>query len=503
MLGGVSRIRAFLDQISPDELIKRLDLAIDGTGLGIWDWDMRDDSVNFDHRWCEMLGLVHAETPMHLETWETRVHPDDIAQCHADIQAHLDGTTDRYENVHRMRHADGRWVWILDRGRISARDDDGKPVRFTGTHTDVTVKEEARRAQERHREQLQQLVAHLPVSVALFDADGAVLARSPDWPVTGDHGTNFAALPAEGGPTRAHVERALAGEPTFCDEETVQGPGGPRYVRWSCQPWSLSDGTVAGVQVAFSDITEEVVRRRREAEDEDARVASLALFAGGVAHELNSPLQAIMTETEGVQLELARGKLSETVLEESLEIIRSTAGRAGSITRALRALSRETRMDAPDPVSVAELWRHVSALCGSAAASAGVELRVLVVDPSVHVLAREAEVLQALLTVVRNGLEASLESSDSWVMLEAHALDERVVLRCSDSGPGISERHRDDVFEPWFTTKAPGVGTGLGLAIARRLFIRNDGDVRLVPDQPNTTFELDLPRAPAPPRSEP
>ena len=494
----MSRIRAFLDQISPDELIRRLDLAIEGTGLGIWDWDLGDDSVNFDRRWCEMLGLVHAETPMHLGTWEARVHPDDIEQCYADIQAHLDGKTERYENVHRMKHADGRWVWILDRGRISARDDDGKPVRFTGTHTDVTAKEEARLARERHREQLLQLVAHLPVSVALFDASGRLLARSPDWPSSEDaesSDTPFAALPSEGGPTLEHVRRALEGAPTFCDEETVQGAGGPRYVRWSCQAWTGSDGSVAGVQVSYTDVTEEVVRRRREAEEHDARVAALALFAGGVAHELNSPLQAIMTETEGVQLERARGKIADDVLDESLEIIRSTARRAGLITRALRALSRESRDDDPSRVSVAELWRHVTALCGSGATAAGVELRILTVDASVHLLAREAEVLQGLLTLVRNGLDAAREASDAWVMLEAHVLGDRVVLRCSDSGSGVPARHQDDIFEPWFTTKPPGSGTGLGLAIARRLLQRNDGDVRYVPDQANTTFELELPSA--------
>ena len=92
-------------------------------------------------------------------------------------------------------------------------------------------------------------------------------------------------------------------------------------------------------------------------------------------------------------------------------------------------------------------------------------------------------------------LDAAREASDAWVMLEAHVLGDRLVLRCSDSGSGVPARHQDDIFEPWFTTKPPGSGTGLGLAIARRLLQRNDGDVRYVPDQANTTFELELPSA--------
>lgn len=137
--------KEFLDNLSPEQMVERLTLALEGTALGIWDWDLRDNSVQFDRRWCEMLGLDHAHTPQVLETWSSRVHPDDLAGCYADIQAHLEGRTPYYENTHRMRHADGAWRFILDRGRIAGRDAHGAPIRFTGTHTDVTAIEQARR----------------------------------------------------------------------------------------------------------------------------------------------------------------------------------------------------------------------------------------------------------------------------------------------------------------------------------------------------------------------
>lgn len=138
-----SLTRRFLDELTTDQLLERLDLALEGANLGIWDWDLRDNSVQFDRRWCEMLGLDHATTPMVLETWSARVHPDDIAGCYRDITAHLDGTASRYQNTHRMRHADGSWRYILDRGRISGRDEDGRPIRFTGTHLEITALVEA------------------------------------------------------------------------------------------------------------------------------------------------------------------------------------------------------------------------------------------------------------------------------------------------------------------------------------------------------------------------
>jgi len=136
--------RRFLDELTTAQLLERLDLALDGANLGIWDWDLRDNSVQFDRRWCEMLGLDHAATPMVLDTWSARVHPDDIDGCYRDIRAHLAGATPRYENVHRMRHTDGRWIYILDRGRIASRDEQGQPIRFTGTHLDITAVEQVK-----------------------------------------------------------------------------------------------------------------------------------------------------------------------------------------------------------------------------------------------------------------------------------------------------------------------------------------------------------------------
>ena len=115
-----------------------LDLALDGAGLGIWDWNLEDNSVHFDARWAEMLGLNVSDLEMSIKTWEERVHPDDLNKCYADIKNYMDGETTYYENIHRMKHEDGHWVYILDRGRFSGWDDKGKPTRFTGTHFDIS-----------------------------------------------------------------------------------------------------------------------------------------------------------------------------------------------------------------------------------------------------------------------------------------------------------------------------------------------------------------------------
>lgn len=170
-----------LDDLSTRQLADRLDLALEGAALGIWDWDLRDNSVQFDRRWCEMLGLKHDEIVMELATWSSRVHPDDIAGCYGDIQAYLAGKTEFYENIHRMRHVDGHWVYILDRGRASGWDEAGEAIRFTGTHFDCSATEHARRTVDQQRGLLARFVRDLPGAVALFDARGRYLAASAAW----------------------------------------------------------------------------------------------------------------------------------------------------------------------------------------------------------------------------------------------------------------------------------------------------------------------------------
>lgn len=126
-----------------EEVRNRHELVLEGTRLGLWDWNPQTNEVTFDERWAEMLGYRLEEIPFSLDAWESRVHPDDLAGCFEDIGRHMRGEVPFYENVHRMRHKDGSWRYILDRGRIVARDADGRPIRFTGTHTDITAQKEA------------------------------------------------------------------------------------------------------------------------------------------------------------------------------------------------------------------------------------------------------------------------------------------------------------------------------------------------------------------------
>ncbi|MBD3219774.1 PAS domain-containing protein [bacterium] len=131
---------------------ERLHLVLEGAELGLWDWNAETGEVVFNERWAEMLGLSLADLEPSIDEWKQRVHPDDLEPTLAAVQAHLDGETGVYESLHRLRHRDGSWRWVLDRGRVVQRTDDGRPLRVTGTHLDMTERqtiEETRRDLER------------------------------------------------------------------------------------------------------------------------------------------------------------------------------------------------------------------------------------------------------------------------------------------------------------------------------------------------------------------
>lgn len=117
---------------------KRWQFALEGAKDGIWDWNLKTNDVFFSKQWKSMLGYSENEIKNNVQEWENLVHPDDLESCFEDIQKHLDGKTQFYSNIHRLRCKDNSYKWILDRGKVIEYNEKNEPIRFIGTHTDIT-----------------------------------------------------------------------------------------------------------------------------------------------------------------------------------------------------------------------------------------------------------------------------------------------------------------------------------------------------------------------------
>ena len=155
--------------------------ALEGSGVGVWDWNIATGAQTHSAHWEEMLGYRAGELTRGYQDFADRVHPDDLAMVQAAAQAHVDGLAPEYAMDFRMRCKDGSWKWILTRGTVVQRDARGIPVRMIGTHTDIS---ERKKAEDALRELNAQLVENTQLlettltsisqGILLADADGRV-----------------------------------------------------------------------------------------------------------------------------------------------------------------------------------------------------------------------------------------------------------------------------------------------------------------------------------------
>lgn len=121
---------------------ERFQFALEASTAGIWDWNMLTNKVFYSSLSLKILELESADVFDDPERWDKIVHPDDLPKYYSDIQDHFDSKTPYYENYHRVMTSSGNYKWILDRGKVIERDENGKPLRVIGTHTDISAQKE-------------------------------------------------------------------------------------------------------------------------------------------------------------------------------------------------------------------------------------------------------------------------------------------------------------------------------------------------------------------------
>ncbi|PSR15755.1 hypothetical protein C8255_21460, partial [filamentous cyanobacterium CCP3] len=133
-----------------------LHLAIEGSGIGIWDWQVQTGDVWTSDRCAALMGYGPDDMgPARIDTWQRYVHPDDWSRKKIALRRHFEGETASYECEFRLRHRQGHWVWVLDRGKVVEWDHAYRPLRMSGTYTDIT---ERRLAEAEHRRVADQML---------------------------------------------------------------------------------------------------------------------------------------------------------------------------------------------------------------------------------------------------------------------------------------------------------------------------------------------------------
>ena len=245
---------------------ERLDLALAGANEGIWDWRIHENIMFFDTRYYTMAGYKPNEFPWTFEEWEARVHKADIERAKSAISQYLAGALDNFEMEFRYLRRDGSYMWIQSKGKIVARDDQGNPTRFIGTHNDITGRKQAEKALRDNEQLLKNILESMDEGIFLLDNEfkNKVFNKGMEVITHTQRQDVFNKVPWEPFPFlkdsmfEENMRKAMKGEAVIGMEEFLPLPHNPNsWTKHSCYPLRDADGQIDGVVSVVSDITEQ------------------------------------------------------------------------------------------------------------------------------------------------------------------------------------------------------------------------------------------------------
>lgn len=239
---------------------KKLLNIIEGSNLATWEWNIQTDNLTVNEQWANNIGYTLEELrPISNDTWVDHIHPDDLAKSDDLLHKHLIGETDHYECELRLKHKDGRWVWIRDRGKIMDRDDKGNPIRMFGVHWDITLEHE----QALELERIFSINLDL---LAILDTEGRFIKVNEAWSEILGKSTEE----IEGQYTLQYIykediketlkcrKKLQRGEEINCFINRINTPdGGYRYLEWKVKPYE------GRIYAAARDVTDRMKYERQ------------------------------------------------------------------------------------------------------------------------------------------------------------------------------------------------------------------------------------------------
>jgi PAS domain S-box-containing protein len=484
----------------------RLSSILRGSNAGAWAWNVSTGEVVIDERWAGMLGWAPEElAPFSLHTWSEKVHPEDYARAAAQLEAHLRGETDFYDCELRMRHRDGRWVWILDRGRLATRTADRQPEWCYGVHIDITDLKLAEARLAESRRQMRAVVDALPDGVVIVDvhtrciidcnhAAPATLGCDAAW-LRGRLLDEICGRP-DAPPMAERLADALANSPAGF--ETILKRRDGRTFPAEVRAVALSQGAGAQLLIVMRDIseqrrqTEELQQARDQAE---AANAAKSRFLAAMSHEIRTPMNGVLGMAESLER-----RLEDAELRRLAGAIRSSGETLLSILNDILDFSKieAGRLELERaPFSLIDLAERIEAAHGFVAAQKGVRLSIQTgTDTDRKRIGDEVRVLQIMHNLVGNAVKFTTSGAVEMI-IDAPAR-RPVRIRVSDSGVGMSPEQLNRLFEPFMqadasTTRRFG-GTGLGMSIVKSLTGLMNGTVAVESREgEGTTVEIFLP----------
>jgi hemerythrin-like metal-binding protein/PAS domain S-box-containing protein len=478
----------------------RWKIILEGSGDGVWDWDIANDETYISEGDPSILNLTERKQ---LETGKIpSIHSEDILRAKTDLQAHLDGETDMFINEHRVMHENGNWSWVLTRGKVVSRDKKGKALRMVGTHTDITEREMA-------------TIVFKNSSEAIFitDFNNNIISINPAFTeITGYTKDGMGAglskwteliHPDDRALFNKETERFIsAKEHDHLQYRIKKADGNYIYVECFGQFIEESQARTARMIGFVEDITE-----RRQAEEErlkleqqlvqSQKMQAIGQLTGGIAHDFNNILASVLGFAQ-----LARDKvlkMGDDKLRGHIKEIIKAGERGSKLINDMLLFSRTgVSVTKAEPVinnvneivqDSVEFLRVMLPSSIEINVSCGEQISPIQIDPvqleqmllnlcinAMHAMHEEGaldiEVQMLQVTEGQGGIPDAMPGNKGERIdvcfcheeLSRQHSDDYVEILVRDTGSGISREKLEHIFEPFYSTKEVGEGTGMGLS---------------------------------------
>jgi PAS domain S-box-containing protein len=485
---------------------ERWRFALEGSGLGVWDWNIQTNEV-FYSRYCkQMLGFAEDEMENYLDAWHRRIHPDDLRRVMRELDRQAKGETLIYEAEYRIRCKDGSYKWIAGRGKVMTIGEQGKPLRMVGVHIDITDRVRQDEALRESENKFRALAEKSDVGIFLLqerrfcyiNQKFADIHECPINDILFKKRPRDFIHPEDLPYLKERTLKTLSGEiETFNHEfRIITGTGAIRIVD-VYYSHTVYEGKPALIGTVL-DVTQ-----RRMLESQLLRTQKMEVIghlAGGIAHDYNNILTSIIGYATLLNKNLPEGDSGKV---HAARII-SSAGRAAELTRSLLALSRKQPLQL-NKQRVTDIIRESEKLLKSLLIGK-IKFEVIIND-DMTVMADTTQIEVMLINLAKNAREAMPAGGNFRIEVKGFRIDEEFIrtygyghegnyaeIMVSDSGIGMGPEALVNIFQPFVQLKDEGLATGLGLTTVYAIVKQHNGYIQ-VESQPGvgTTFHIYLP----------
>ncbi len=481
-------------------LEERLKLALRGSNDGIWDWNILDNSVYFCPRWKEMIGYSDEELINEVPTWTDNIHPDDVEATWASINKHVNSKTEYYEGIHRLKHKDGHWVWILDRGK-ALYDSDGKATRMIGTHTDIS-EQKALQLRDVHQKQIIEQIHDSVISTDLsgvitnWNSGSEILLGYSAKEAIGKH-VSFIYLDEDLKALGENIDTLMKNEENYVSVRFITKSKEILYADLSLSLLKDENSNPIGMIGYAKDITQK--KKAEETLEQQSRMVQMGEMISMIAHQWRQPLNAISLTASNLKLkfdfEEFDSKSQEGFHQCSLEFSKGLNNIQDYIRNLSATIDDFRNFYKTDKVSTNVKLEDIVLKSLKIINASLVTDNIKIIeeynsDKTIEVY--ENEIMQVVLTILQNAQDNLMEKNIEEPFIKI--ITKNQTLCICDNGGGVPKDILNKIFDPYFSTKEEKNGTGLGLYMSQTIIEEHHkGKLKVQNRDDGVCFTIELP----------